>query len=94
MRIVWRRQALADLAALQAYIAEDDPQAAKRIAQRIVGAVEKLASLPSVGRPGRVEGTRELVVARTPYIVPYRLKADEAQILRVYHAARRWPRHL
>jgi toxin ParE1/3/4 len=94
VRIVWRRQALADLAALQAYIAKDDPQAAKRIAQRIVGAVEGLASLPSIGRPGRVEGTRELVVARTPYIVPYRLKADEAQILRVYHAARRWPRHL
>ena len=89
MRIVWRRQALADLAALQAYIAKDDPQPAKRIAQRSVGAVERLASLPGIGRPGRVEGTRELVVARTPYIVPYRLKADEAQILRVYHAARR-----
>jgi toxin ParE1/3/4 len=94
VRIVWRRQALADLAALQAYIAKDDPQAAKRIAQRIVGAVEGLAYLPSLGRPGRVEGTRELVVARTPYIVPYRVKADEAQILRVYHAARRWPSHL
>ena len=89
MRIVWRRQALADLAALQAYIAKDDPQPAKRIAQRSVGAVERLASLPGIGRPGRVEGTRELVVARTPYIVPYRLKADEAQILPVYHAARR-----
>jgi toxin ParE1/3/4 len=94
VRIVWRRQALADLAALQAYIAQDDAQAARRIAQRIVGAVEGLASLPGIGRPGRVEGTRELVIARTPYIVPYRLKADEAQILRVYHAARRWPRHL
>ena len=66
MRIVWRRQALADLAALQAHIAKDDPQAAKRIAQRIVGAVERLASLPSIGRPGRGEGPRVLVGGRTP----------------------------
>ncbi len=94
MRIVWRPQALADLVALQAYIAKDDPRAASRIARRIKSAVEGLGPLPRIGRPGRIEGTRELVVSGTPYVVPYRLKADEVQILRAYHAARRWPRRL
>ena len=79
---------------LQAYISKDDPRAAARTAKRIRSAVEGLTSLPRIGRPGRVEGTRELVVANTPYIVPYRLKADEVQILRVYHTARRWPKRL
>jgi toxin ParE1/3/4 len=76
------------------YIAKDDPRAARRIARKIRIAVEELATLSRIGRPGRVEGTRELVIAGTPYIVPYRLQADEVQILRVYHAARRWPPRL
>ena len=94
MRIVWRRLALDDLAALQAYIAKDDPRAARRVAQRIRTAVEQLATLAQIGRPGRAAGTRELIVTGTPYVVPYRLKADEVEILRVYHAARRWPSRL
>ncbi|MGH6905676.1 MAG: type II toxin-antitoxin system RelE/ParE family toxin [Geminicoccaceae bacterium] len=94
MRIVWRRWALADLLALQAYIARNDPRAAHRIAQRIKAAVGRLERFPEIGRPGRVQGTRELVVARTPYIVPYRVQGDEVQILRIYHAARRWPERL
>ena len=44
-----------------------------------------------IGRPGRVEGTRELVVAGTPYIVPYRVKAEIVQIITVLHSAQRWP---
>jgi toxin ParE1/3/4 len=94
MRIVWRGQALADLLALQAHIARDDPRAARRVARKIGAAVEQLERFPHIGRTGRVQGTRELVVAGTPYIVPYRIKADEVQILRVYHAARRWPARL
>ena len=43
-------------------------------------------------RPGRVPGTRELVIPRTPFVVPYRLKSDIIQILRVYHGAHRWPK--
>jgi toxin ParE1/3/4 len=50
-----------------------------------------LADNPHMGRPGRVPGTRELVVTRTPYIVPYRVRGDTLEILRVYHGARRWP---
>jgi toxin ParE1/3/4 len=94
VQIVWHRQAIDDLVALQAYIAKDDPRAARRIARRIRSAIERLATLPRPGPPGRVQGTRELIVAGTPYFVPYRIKAEEVQILRIYHAARRWPKRL
>jgi toxin ParE1/3/4 len=59
---------------------------------RIVESVEMLFSAkPAIGRPGRVPGTRELVVPRTPFIVPYRLQRNTLQILRIFHGARRWP---
>ena len=92
MRIVWSPEAIGDLLALRAYIAEDDPAAARRVAERIVSLVETLlADNPAIGRPGRVSGTRELVVTRTHYVVPYRVKDATIQVLRVYHGARRWP---
>lgn len=91
MTTVWSPQAVEDLAALRAYIARDDPAAAQRIALSIIGAVELLAENPAAGRPGRVPGTRELVIPRTPFIVPYRQHGDVIQVLRVYHGARRWP---
>lgn len=70
-------------------IAEDNPAAARRTVLRIRAAVERLAASPSVGRPGRVAGTRELVVPRTPYIVPYRVAGDVVQIITVLHGAQR-----
>ena len=89
---VWSPEAIDDLAALRAYIAKDDPIAAQRVALRIVESVEMLLSEnPDVGRPGRVPGTRELVISRTPFIVPYRVRGQRIQVLRVYHGARRWP---
>ena len=92
MTPVWSPEAIDDLVALRAYISEDDPTAARRVALRIIKAVESLLSdNPEVGRPGRVPGTRELVVPRTSFIVPYRVRGSTLQILRVYHAARRWP---
>ena len=90
MRVRWLRVALANLEAEADYIAEDNPAAAGRLVQRIFRAVDLLAKNPSMGRPGRVSGTRELVVADTPYIVPYRVRANAVEILRVFHAARKW----
>jgi toxin ParE1/3/4 len=59
---------------------------------RILQSVENLLpDNPHMGRHGRVPGTRELVIPRTPYIVPYRLLDEAIQILRVYHGSRRWP---
>ena len=93
MRIVWSEDALEDLQSLRDFIGRDSPKAARETALRIVTAVETLLPPhPDIGRPGRVAGTRELVVAQTPYIVPYRMDADVISVLRVYHAARRWPR--
>ncbi len=57
-----------------AYIVRDDPEAAARIVERIVTSVEGLGAHPASGRPGRVPGTRELVVSGTPYLVPYRVR--------------------
>lgn len=92
MTIVWSPEAIQDLISLRAYIAEDDPVAAQRIGLRIVHMVEELLpGNPQMGRPGRVPGTRELVIAQTPYIVPYRVQRNSLEILRIYHGARRWP---
>jgi len=92
MKIAWSPEAIEDLISLHAYIAEDNPAAARRTVQHIVESIEQLLpDNPRIGRAGRVPGTRELVIPRSPYIVPYRLQRTTIQILRVYHAARRWP---
>src|SRR4029077_7815685 len=91
MKIVWSAEAVEDLVSLRAYIAEDSPAIAQRTVRLIIGSIEQLLpDNPRMGRAGRVPGTRELVIPRTPYIVPYRLQRTTIQILRVYHAARRW----
>lgn len=92
MKIVWSPQSISDLTAAHAFIARDDPSTARDTIRRIVALVdERLAAFPDLGRPGRVGGTRELIVPGTPFIVPYRVKSNSIEILRVYHAARRWP---
>jgi toxin ParE1/3/4 len=92
MTIIWSPEALDDLVSLRAYISEDDPAAALRVALHIAHNVETLLPAnPQMGRPGRVPGTRELVIPTTPYIVPYRLQGGFIEVLRVYHGARRWP---
>lgn len=91
MRVRWLKMALLDLDAAEAYIAQDDPQAAAGVILRIVRVVSRLKEQPGIGRAGRVPGTKELVVTGTPFIVPYRVKDDAVQILRVYHTSRKWP---
>lgn len=92
MHVRWLRVALANLEAEADYIAEDNPAAADRFVQRILRATDLLAKNPAMGRPGRVASTRELVIADTPYIIPYRVRANAIEILRVFHAARKWPK--
>ena len=82
MTPVWSPEAINDLAALRAYIEQDDPAAAQRVALHIVKNVETLLpNNPAMGRPGRVPGTRELVIPKTPFIVPYRLVGNTIQTL-------------
>jgi toxin ParE1/3/4 len=95
MIVVWSPAAIADLAQLRAYIAEDDPGAAQRVALHIAHKVETLLPTnPQIGRPGRVPGTRELIIPKTPFIVPYRIVDGTIEVLRIYHGARRWPERL
>ena len=95
MNILWSPEAIADLSSLRAYIAEDNPSAARRIVFHIMHSIELLLpENPQIGRPGRVPGTREMIIPKTPYIVPYRLQGNAIQILRIYHGARRWPEKL
>ena len=93
MEIVWRPIALEDLEQARHYIAEHNPGAADRLCGRILNSVERLAMLPGLGRPGRVEGTRELIVPRTPYIVAYTVIGAQVMILSVIHSSR-WPDRL
>ena len=91
MDVRWLDDALEDVTEIHRYIAADDPRAAARAVERIQGAVRSLAAVPHRGRPGRWPGTRELVVPRSPYVVPYRVAGEFIEILRVFHGARRWP---
>ena len=75
-------------------IAHENSTAAQRVVSRIRTAIQRLAITPGIGRRGRVEGTRELVVVGTPYIVPYRIKGDVVQIITVLHGAQKWPDRL
>jgi len=91
MRLEWTIFAQADRDAIFDYIEADRPQAAIAVDDRIRAQVEGLARFPKSGRPGRVEGTRELVIQRTPYIVAYRATRDTVRILRVLRGAQQWP---
>lgn len=91
MRLEWTRPAVRDLGEAGAFIASDNPQAAERMADRVREAVEYLQEQPNIGRPGRVPGTRELVVTGTTFIVVYRVRGAAVQVLRVLHHSRKWP---
>lgn len=94
LKVRWLKRALANLEAEAEYISRDSHAAAQRVITAIEQAVQLLASHPALGRAGRVEGTRELVVTGTPYIIPYRVREDRVEVLRVFHAARKWPPQL
>jgi toxin ParE1/3/4 len=91
MRIVWQREARDDLKTIVTYVRDDNPDVARRIYRVIQAQVKHLAGFPYFGREGRVEGTRELVIAGLPYIVAYYRVGQEVRILAVVHASRKWP---
>ena len=93
MRVNWLGAARANLIAVSEYIAQDNPDASARTVAAITRAVENLDRFPAAGRPGRVPGTRELVVSGTPYIVPYRVRGNVVEVMRVLHASRKRPSH-
>jgi toxin ParE1/3/4 len=90
--IAWSRRAIAHLADLRAYIAHDNAGAANEVGRQLLVAVERLAEMPNMGRPGRVAGTRELVISGTPYVIPYRLRGARLEVIAVFHGRQRWPK--
>jgi toxin ParE1/3/4 len=91
VRLEWSPFAIEDRDGIFDYIEEDSPRAAVVVDDRIRAQVTQLLEFPETGRPGRIEGTRELVIGRTPYIAAYRITGDTVRILRVLHGAQLWP---
>lgn len=91
MVIRWSAEAATDFAGIVEFIHKDNPAAGDRVARVIYDSATSLGSFPNLGRVGRVEGTRELVLAPLPFIVIYRIKRDAVEIVRVLHGLQRWP---
>ncbi|MFC1776410.1 type II toxin-antitoxin system RelE/ParE family toxin [Pseudomonadota bacterium] len=91
MKVVWFKRAIWDLRSVQAYIAQDNPQAARETVNQIVSL---LSEQPGIGRPGRVPNTKELIIDHTPFILPYRVRDNRVEILGVLHTSRKWPNKL
>ncbi len=91
MIVRYTRQALADLDEAREYIAVERPDTAQAIGPRIREAIAGLAQFPDRGRGGRVQGTRELVIPGTPFIVAYRVGTGHVDVPAILHGARQWP---
>ncbi len=94
MQLKWLLSALNNLTDEADFIAQENLSAAREFFNHVMASVEQLSQHPHLGRKGRINGTRELVITRYPYIVPYRIKHNVIVILRVLHTARSWPRRL
>jgi len=95
LRLRWTKRAERDLDEIASYIGQDSPAAAARVILELIDRVEaSLTKRPAIGRAGRVLGTRELVMGDLPYVVPYRVREQDIEILRVLHTSRRWPYEL
>lgn len=91
MEVRWSPEAAADFTAIIRYIRNDNPSAALQVARAIYNAIAQLNTFPNRGRPGRVNGTRELLLQNLPFIVVYRVKENLVEIVRLLHGAQRWP---
>ena len=91
MKVIWSRRSIRHLVELREYIARDSDGSATLVAEKILQAVDLLLTHSGIGRPGRIVGTRELVVAGTPYIIPYRIRRDRLELIAALHGRQKWP---
>lgn len=91
MKVVWSPRAIRHLIAIREYIEKDSDQNEALVAARILEAVDLLQTQPHMGRPGRLTGTRELVISGTPYIIPYRVRRERIELMAVFDGHRQWP---
>lgn len=94
MQIVWSVPASLDRDRIFSFIEEDSSIAAVLVDERIRDQIRMLLTFPQMGREGRVEETRELVIQNTPYVVVYRVTGEQILILRVLHGRQQWPEEL
>ncbi|MGY6258144.1 type II toxin-antitoxin system RelE/ParE family toxin [Paraburkholderia caledonica] len=90
MTVQWLAEALINLADILDAVSEESPQGAARLATEIEGKTARLETHPKLYKAGRVRGTRECVVTEN-YLLIYRLRGEDVQILRVLHARQQWP---
>ena len=93
MRVRWTTDAADDLERICDYIAQSRPESARRVAQTVGERIGTLEGFPHLGRPGRVQGTRELAFPPLPFVAIYEVSdaQDEVRVLRILHGAQRWP---
>jgi toxin ParE1/3/4 len=92
MQVRWLRKAIRNLDAETDYIAEENAISAAEMFVYVKAKADALGDFPATGRPGRVPNTRELVIDRYPFVLPYRVVGDEVQVLRVFHTRRKLPK--
>lgn len=91
MRIRWLRSAIRDLNALADYLAQDDQEFAQHMYAEIRQQCDSLCDFPEKERPGRISGTKELVLVKYQYVIPYRVKNNVVEILRIFHTRQKPP---
>ena len=91
MRVRWTADAADDLERICDYIAEDRPDAARRVAQSVVERIGTLETFPHLGRVGRVQGTREIAFSPLPFVAIYEIRDEQIVVLRILHGAQSWP---
>jgi len=91
LAIHWSISSVNHLEQAAGYIEEDSPQSVSLMRRRILKSVKRLADMPFAGRIGRIDGTRELVVSRTPYLVIYQVSPTAIEIIGIWHGSRQWP---
>lgn len=91
MEVRSSESSLEDLRSIREYICANNEEAAKKVVAHILEQVETiLANNPAIGRAGRVLRTREFVISKYPYILPYQVRENTIYILRVLHTSRKW----
>jgi toxin ParE1/3/4 len=91
VKLVWTKRALRELDQILAFVARDSRSAAAALVDLVEKRSAVLITHSEIGRPGRSDGTRELVLTGTPYILPYRVRDGRVEILAVLHTSRQWP---
>jgi toxin ParE1/3/4 len=92
MQLRWTSAAVDDLENIANYLFEKTPENAARLIRDLYNASSTLKNFPNRGRPGKKEGTREMVMPFLPYVVVYRVRSDTVHIVRILHSSQDWPR--